>query len=214
MKSIAKAGRRYNATASRRGGHSFAPSTRSAGSKHMCIDGGESSPSFVKRDGGHGGHLPRSRTPSARRFPRCATALDEADTALCASGSRRAQSTDQLPPIEGLLAAGVTALLHVDDLLREHSLTKDGYFGDDARSLYSDVRHAGPQPSGTGEQLARSTTTRAVREKLLLLTGSGRRREDAPVVRTSPAEGSPTDFRRSFFLAQDFDGPIAPATDR
>jgi hypothetical protein len=48
-----------------------------------------------------------------------------------------ARSTDELPPVEAVLDAAVEALLHVDHLLHEHSLTKDRYFFGDAASLYT-----------------------------------------------------------------------------
>ena len=76
----------------------------------------------------------------------------QADAAL-AQMITAARSTDQLPPVEGPLAAAVEALLDVDDLLHQHSLTNDRYFAGDAGTLYSDVRHA-VTALQRGEQLA------------------------------------------------------------
>lgn len=132
-------------------------------------------------------------------LPRCVTALDEADAALV-SMIVAAQSTDQSPLVEGPLVAAVEALLHVDDLLHQHSLTDGRYFVGDAGSLYSNVRRA-VTALRLGEQLARSATTRAAGEKLLLLTGRagvGKRTCCA----TSPVEESRTGFRRFFFSAR------------
>ncbi len=61
-------------------------------------------------------------------LPGCVTALDEADAAVVLMIAA-ARSTDQFPPVEAVLDAALEALRRVDDLLHEHSLTKDGYFG-------------------------------------------------------------------------------------
>lgn len=106
---------------------------------------------------------------SGNALPRCLAALDEADAALVLTIAA-ARSVDQLPSVEGQLAAAVKALLHVEDLLHQRSLTKDGYFVGDAGALYSKVRDA-LMALRRGEQLAGSATTRAASEKLLLLTG-------------------------------------------
>ena len=105
----------------------------------------------------------------SKALPRCVTALDEADAALVLIIAA-ARSADRLPPVESPIAVAVEALLHVDDLLHQHSMTKDRYFVGDARTLYSEVRQA-VAALQRGEQLARSATTRAAENKLLLLTG-------------------------------------------
>jgi len=63
----------------------------------------------------------------SKALPRCVTALDDADAAL-ALMIAAARSTDRLPPVAGTLAAAVEALLGVEDLLYQHSSTRDRYF--------------------------------------------------------------------------------------
>jgi hypothetical protein len=136
-------------------------------------------------------------------LPRCATALDEADAAVVLMIAA-ARSTDQFPPVEAALDAAVEALMHVDDLLHEHSLSEDRYFVGDAASLYSEVRQA-VGALRRGEQLARSATTWAAREKLLLLTGRagvGKTHLLCDVASRRIADGLPT----ILLLGQDFDG--------
>jgi len=136
-------------------------------------------------------------------LPHCVTALDEADAALVLMIAA-ARSTDQLPPVEGPLVGAVEALQSVDDLLRQHSLKNGRYFVGDAGSLYSEVRHA-VTALRQGEQLARSATTRAARENLLLLTGRagvGKTHLLCDVAGRRVADGLPT----IFLLGQDFDG--------
>ncbi len=139
----------------------------------------------------------------AEALPRCLTALDEADSALelMIAASR---STDELPGIEDVLGAAVEAVVEVDELLHRHSLTKDRYFVGDAASLYSKIQEAIGALRGA-EQLATSATTRAAREKVLLLTGRagvGKTHLLCDVATRRIAEGRPT----ILLLGQEFDG--------
>ena len=128
-------------------------------------------------------------------LPRCVTALDEVDAALVRMIAA-ALSADQLPSVEGPLAAAMEALQCLDDLLHQNSLSKDTYFASDARRALAALRR--------GEQLARSATTRAAGEKLLLLTGRagvGKTHLLCDVASQRIADGLPT----ILLLGQDFD---------
>jgi hypothetical protein len=136
-------------------------------------------------------------------LPNCAAALDEADAALVLmiAGTR---STDTLPQVDAALDEAVQALLSIDALLHEHSMTKDRYFVGDAASLYSEVR-AALSAVRRGEELARSATTRAAREKVLVLTGRagvGKTHLLCDVASRRIAERRPT----VLLLGQEFDG--------
>jgi hypothetical protein len=134
--------------------------------------------------------------------PRCATALDEADSALL-SMIESARSADELPPLEGRLDRGVEALLGVDDLLHEHSLTQDRNFVGDAGTLYSNVQRALSALRRAAE-LAGSATTTAARNKTLLLTGragAGKTHLLCDAAARRVANGLPT----IVLLGQDFD---------
>jgi len=136
-------------------------------------------------------------------LPSCATALDEADAAL-ALMIAVARSTDDLPGVEGVLDVAAQAVGRVDDLLHQHSLTKDRYFVGDAASLYSKVRDA-IDALRRAEQLAHAATTRAARAKVLLLVGRagvGKTHLLCDVATRRIAEGRPT----ILLLGQDFDG--------
>jgi hypothetical protein len=136
-------------------------------------------------------------------LPCCVTALDDADAVLV-SVIAAAQSTERLPSADGALAAAVKALWIVDDLLREHCLTKDGCFVGDAGSLYSEVRDA-VTALQRGEELAGSVTTRAAGEMVLLLTGRagvGKTHLLCDVASRRTAAGLPA----ILLLGQDFDG--------
>lgn len=133
----------------------------------------------------------------------CANALDEADTALMQMVAA-VRSTADLPQVEGVLDVAAQGLRRVDGLLHEHSLTKDGYFVGDAASLYSHVRDA-LDALGRGEQLSHGATTRAAREKVLLLTGRagvGKTHLLCDVATHRTEAGRPT----ILLLGQDFDG--------
>jgi hypothetical protein len=139
----------------------------------------------------------------AEALPRCLTALDEADAALefIITASR---STDELPTVEDVLDAAAQAVMQVDELLHRHSLTKDRYFVGDAASLYSKIQEA-TGALRSAQQLASSATTRAAREKVLLLTGRagvGKTHLLCDVATRRIAEGRPT----VLLLGHDFDG--------
>lgn len=136
-------------------------------------------------------------------LPRSAVALDAADASL-ESMIGTARSIDVLPSIDGSLHEAAAAVRAVDDLLHEHCLTNDRYFVGDAGLLYSKARGA-LCALARGEQLARSTLSRAASEKLLVLTGRagvGKTHLLCDVAVRRISEGRPT----LLLLGQDFDG--------
>jgi len=139
----------------------------------------------------------------AEVLPRCATALDEVDSAL-ERMIAAVCSTADLPPVDTDIEAAVQALRRVDDALHEHALTKDRYFVGDAASLYSQVQRAS-SALWRGVELARAAGTRAARDRVLLLTGRagvGKTHLLCDVATHRILDGQPT----ILLLGQDFDG--------
>jgi hypothetical protein len=133
----------------------------------------------------------------------CAIALDLADVALAQMivGSR---STEELPHIEATLESALQAVRRVSQLLQARAMSKDGYYVGDAASLYTYVREA-TGALNQGIDLSCAATTRAARDKVLLLIGRagvGKTHLLCDASERRIAEGSPT----VLLLGQDFDG--------
>ena len=192
---IAKAGRRCTRHTSTSRWTPSELSMLSAGSMRTWSDGGGFSPSFGKRDGGRGGRLRGRRRASARLFlgvrPRWMRRM------LALALMIAAATADRRLLGRGSTRVAAQAVLRVDDLLREHSSTKDGYFvGDPGRCT--------PSP----DAVARTPAWRAacpkprrhmqrVREVLLLVgrAGVGKTHLLCDVATRRIAGG----LRRSFF---------------
>jgi hypothetical protein len=139
----------------------------------------------------------------AESLPLSATALDDADAAL-ESLIAAARSTKDFPRVEEVLDAAAQAVLGVDHLLHQYSLTKDRYFVGDAAFLYTKVQDAA-DALRRGEQLAHAAATRAARDKALLVTGRGgvgKTHLFCDVATRRNGEGRPT----ILLLGQDLDG--------
>jgi hypothetical protein len=138
----------------------------------------------------------------AAALPRCASALDDADTAL-ASVITAAGTAGDLPDPEDPLRTAQEALNEIDELLHRHAMTEDRHFTGDAASLYTDARKAA-EAIGDSLGLARSALTRSAAEKVLLLTGRagvGKTHLLCDAARRRIDDGKPT----ILLLGQDFD---------
>ncbi len=138
----------------------------------------------------------------------CIDALDLADAALVTMISAAA-SMGPLPVIDDAINEAASKMGVVEDLLYQHSLRDGRNFIDDAASLFSKIRQSS-KALDRAEQLAASASTRAARDKVLLVTGragTGKTHLLCDIAARRTRENSPT----VFVFGQDFDtGTLLP----
>lgn len=133
---------------------------------------------------------------------RGAATFDAADASLQAMITALG-GTGTLPLLDEPLSAATAAAIAVNELLREHCRTRDGYYTGYAGSLYSDVQKV-LAALYRAQQLTRSSACHAARDKRLVLTGragAGKTHLLCDVAGRRIADGRPT----LLLLGQDFD---------
>lgn len=116
-----------------------------------------------------GWRSPRDQPVFDSALARCSGALTAADASL-ATMIAALGSSDDLPALDQDLSEALASVAEVDDLLRQHCLTKDRYYVDDAATLSADCARA-RSALWQAQELAGNPQTRAADTKRLVITG-------------------------------------------